>query len=176
MRSRVKSMLTWFQRIADGVAVAMLAAMFLMFCAQIFSRYVLNSPIGWSSELLLTLWLWVIFWAGAFCLRHKDHIRFDLLYLNVPGKVQRVFLILSALGIIIGFGMSFLPTWDYITFYKIKKSAILKWRLDYVFSIYGVFLGVIILRYSVSLIQYLNPKYKITDENADANKDEQVEQ
>ncbi|MEZ8143311.1 C4-dicarboxylate ABC transporter permease [Enterovibrio norvegicus FF-33] len=168
----MKTILLWFQRIADGVAVIMLAAMFLIFCAQIFSRYVLNAPIGWSSELLLTLWLWVIFWTGAFCLRNKDHIRFDLLFLSVPGKVQRIFLILSALGIIIGFGISFLPTWDYITFYKIKKSAILKWRLDYVFSIYGVFLGVIILRYGIALIQYLNPNYKVQDDD----KDEQVEE
>ncbi|EOD77494.1 TRAP-type C4-dicarboxylate transport system [Grimontia indica] len=167
----MKTILHWLQRIADGVAVTMLAVMFLLFCAQIFSRYVLNDPIGWSSEVLLTLWLWVIFWAGAFCLRHKDHIRFDLLFLNVPGKVQRTFLILSALGIIIGFGMSFLPTWDYITFYKIKKSAILKWRLDYVFSIYGIFLGAIILRYGLALIQFLNPNYKVQED-----KDEQVEE
>ncbi|WP_325892854.1 TRAP transporter small permease [Grimontia sp. NTOU-MAR1] len=167
----MKTILHWLQRIADGVAVTMLAVMFLLFCAQIFSRYVLNDPIGWSSEVLLTLWLWVIFWAGAFCLRHKDHIRFDLLFLTVPGKVQRIFLILSALGIIIGFGMSFLPTWDYITFYKIKKSAILKWRLDYVFSIYGIFLGAIILRYGLALIQFLNPNYKVQED-----KDEQVEE
>ncbi|MDD1780754.1 TRAP transporter small permease [Enterovibrio sp. ZSDZ35] len=167
----MKTILHWLQRIADGVAVTMLAVMFLLFCAQIFSRYVLNDPIGWSSEVLLTLWLWVIFWAGAFCLRHKDHIRFDLLFLSVPGKVQRIFLILSALGIIIGFGISFLPTWDYITFYKIKKSAILKWRLDYVFSIYGIFLGAIILRYSLALIQFLNPNYKVQED-----KDEQVEE
>ncbi|RXJ72829.1 C4-dicarboxylate ABC transporter permease [Veronia nyctiphanis] len=160
----MKSILDWIKRIADGVAVIMLAAMFLIFCAQILSRYVFNAPIGWSSELLLTLWLWVIFWAGAFCLQHKDHIRFDLLYLNVPNKAKRVFLIIAAVGVIVGFGASFLPTWDYITFYKIKKSAILKWRLDYVFSIYGVFLGVIILRYVYDLIRYLNPNFEVEDD------------
>lgn len=161
----MKWVLLWLKRIADGVAVMMLAAMFLIFCAQIFSRYVLNEPIGWSAELLLTLWLWVIFWVGAFCLREKDHIRFDLIFHSVPGKAQRVFLILSALALIIGFGASFLPTWDYITFYKIKKSAILKWRLNYVFSIYGIFLGAIIIRYTVTLIQYLNPGYKLPNDD-----------
>lgn len=160
----MRTILNGLQRFADGVAVAMLAVMFLVFCAQIFYRYVLNDPISWSSEVLLTLWLWVIFWAGAFCLRYKDHIRFDLVFLSVPGKVQRIFLILSALGIIIGFGISFLPTWDYITFYKIKKSATLKLRLDYVFSIYGFFLGAIILRYSLALVPLLNPNYKMRED------------
>ena len=52
-----------------------------------------------------------------------------------------------------------LPTWDYITFYKIKKSATLKIRLDYVFSIYGIFLGAIILRYAWEAYQHIHPKH-----------------
>ena len=135
------------RKMADGIAVLMLTAMFLLFCIQIISRYYFNNPLGWSLEVCLTLWLWLIFWAGAFCLRSSDHIRFDILYENTPRKVQRVLFFITAIGIIVGFGISFLPTWDYILFYKIKKSAVLKIRLDYVFSIYGVFLGAIIMRY-----------------------------
>ncbi|MEZ5535902.1 MAG: TRAP transporter small permease subunit [Thiolinea sp.] len=145
------------QQAADGVAALMLAAIFLTFCAQIFSRYVLNYPLGWAQEVGLTLWLWLIFWAGAFCLKHSDHIRFDILYQATPRKVQRIFFILAALGVIIGFALSFLPTWDYITFYKIKKSAILKIRLDYVFSIYGIFLAAIILRYLWAVYEHIHP-------------------
>lgn len=149
--------LSVLQKAADGIAVIMLASLFLMFCAQIFSRYVLNYPLGWAQEVSLTLWLWLIFWASAFCLKHSDHIRFDILYQATPRKIQRIFFILSAIGVVIGFAISFLPTWDYITFYKIKKSAILKIRLDYVFSIYGVFLAAIIIRYAWSAYHHIRP-------------------
>ena len=43
-------------------------------------------------------------------------------------------------------------TVDYITFYKIKKSSTLRIRLDYVFSIYGVFAVAIIVRYLVRAV------------------------
>ncbi|MDP2574320.1 TRAP transporter small permease subunit [Vibrio penaeicida] len=156
----------WLKKAADGIAVTMLAAMFIIFCAQIFSRYALNEPLGWSEELCLTLWLWLIFWTGAFCLKSSDHIRFDILYLSAPKKIQRAMFFLAALGIIVGFGISLAPTWDYITFYKIKKSAILKIRLDYVFSIYGVFLAVIIIRYSWAVYTLINPKRKEEQEKS----------
>lgn len=143
----------------DGIAVLMLTTLFLTFCLQIFARYVLNAPIGWTQELLLTLWLWLILWTTAFCLRSRDHIRFDILYLNMPNAVQRIFFLIAAIAIVFWLAMSFLPTWDYINFYKIKKSATLKIRLNYVFSIYGIFLAVMIMRYLWDIYTHLHPKH-----------------
>jgi len=122
---------------ADNIAAAMLAAMFLTFLVQIISRYLLDLSLGWTVELCLTLWLWLVFWVSSFCARESDHIRFDMLYLSVNKKVQRVFGIIAALGVIVGFMYSFLPTLDYIWFYKIKKSPVMRIPLHYVFSIYG---------------------------------------
>jgi len=159
----VTKFLHWMKRTADNIAAAMLAAMFLTFVLQIVSRYVLTEPLGWTVELLLTLWLWLVFWASAFCVKEQDHIRFDVLYLATPRKIQRVFAVIAAIGIIVGFCYSFLPTLDYITFYKIKKSAILKIRLDYVFSIYGVFIIAIVVRYGWRVVTLLRTRrYKKT--------------
>lgn len=163
------------RKLADGIAVLMLTAMFLLFCIQIISRYFFNNPLGWSLEVCLTLWLWLIFLAGAFCLRSSDHIRFDILYENSPRKLQRVFFLITAIVIIVGFGISFLPTWDYILFYKIKKSAVLKLRLDYVFSIYGVFLGVIIMRYVWEVYRFFRPNEAGGDPGINHPETEQVE-
>jgi hypothetical protein len=38
-------------------------------------------------------------------------------------------------------------TWSYISFYEIKRSAVLGIRLDIVFSIYGVFAVMMVIRY-----------------------------
>lgn len=136
---------------ADVVAAGLLAAMFATFIIQIVARYVVlrfypSADIGWTVELCLTLWVWVVFWGAAFCLRETDHVKFDVLYLTFGPKGRRVMAVTAALVIAAGMLAALPATWDYITFYKIKKSAVLRWRLDYVFSIYGVFATVIVVR------------------------------
>jgi len=39
-----------FRRLANVVAVALMATMFVSFLLQIFFRYVLDSPLGWTSR------------------------------------------------------------------------------------------------------------------------------
>lgn len=143
--------LRWLQARADNVAVGLLTVMFLSFILQIVSRYVFDSPIGWTLELCLTTWLWLVFWEGAFLLDDRDHVRFDMLYLSARKRLRRVLAIVAALGIIVGLIAAMPATYDYITFYKIKKSSTLHIRLDYVFSIYGIFAVAVVTRYLVRL-------------------------
>lgn len=144
----MQSALRWLSARAENVAAALLAAMFLTFVLQIFARYVLLEPFGWTLELCLTLWIWLVFWGAAFVVREKDHVTFDLFYLMVPSKVQRVLALISAAAIVVGFAAALYPTWDYIDFLKIKKSATLKIPLRTVFSIYAVFMVAIIVAYA----------------------------
>ena len=130
----------WLLRIAEGMVAAMLAAMFLTFVLQVFSRFILNQPICWTLEVCLTLWLWLVFWGCAFVVRHDEHVAFDVLYNSVQPGTRRVFALLGAAAIVIGLGISLLPTWDFIDFLKIKKSAILKIPMRTVFSIYIIFI------------------------------------
>lgn len=145
MRATIK----WLKARADNVAVAMLTVMFLTFILQIVARYVLNYPIGWTVELCLTLWLWGVFWGAAFCLDDSDHVKFDILYHAGSARMRRMFALVSAVAIIVGFVAAMPATWDYITFYKIKKSGTLRIRLDYVFSIYAIFAVAVIARYAL---------------------------
>ena len=143
------------RQITDGAAAFMLAALFAVFLVQIAARYLFDVPMGWTVEVCLTLWLWLVFWGGAFCLRPSDHIRFDVLYLSVSRPTQRIFGALAALLIVAAFAVSFLPTVDYVWFYKIKRSNTLGIRLHYVFSIYLLFMIVIIARYGNVLVRFL---------------------
>jgi C4-dicarboxylate transporter, DctQ subunit len=148
----VHSVLRWLNARAENVAVAMLAAMFLTFVAQITSRYVFVHPIGWTVELCLMLWIWIVFWGSAFCVRDNDLVTFDILYLAVGKKPRQVFAIISAVAIVIGLLAALPATWDFITFYKLKKSATLKIRLDYVFSVYAIFAVAVIIRYALRVV------------------------
>jgi C4-dicarboxylate transporter, DctQ subunit len=133
--------------VALDIASVLLGALFIVFLVQIASRYVFNAPALWTLEACLTLWLWVVFWGGAFVLQEKDHVRFDVLYTAVGNRTRRVFAFVSAIAIGGGMLAALPATWSYITFYKIKKSAVIGIRLDIVFAIYGIFAAMLVVRY-----------------------------
>ena len=147
----LRSARNWLKAVADHVTVALLAAMFASFILQIVSRYVFNHPLGWTLEMCLTTWLWLVFWASAFVLRDGDHVKFDLAYVTAGHRTRRLFALVSAVAILAGFLAAMPATIDYITFYQIKKSATLRIRLDYVFSVYGLFAVAIVIRYAMRL-------------------------
>ena len=136
----------WLGRGAEVVAAALLAAMFLTFCLQILTRYVIPGSFGWTLELCLTLWLWLVFWGAAFVVRDRDHVTFDLGYLAAPRRVRRVMALVSAGAVAVALAWSLLPTWDYIDFMRIKRSSTLEIPLRTVFSIYAIFLVAVIAR------------------------------
>lgn len=52
----------WLARRAENVAVLMLVGLFLAFLIQIAFRYLFNLPIGWTHEISVILWLWLVLW------------------------------------------------------------------------------------------------------------------
>jgi C4-dicarboxylate transporter DctQ subunit len=151
----MRKALAWLQARADNVSAGLLAAMFAAFILQIFTRYVMNDPLSWTQEVCVTTWLWLVLWGSAFSLNEHDQVRFDVLYAWVGRPTRRWFAIASAAAICAGFAASFPASLDYITFYKIKKSATLRIRLDIVFSVYGIFAVAIITRYAVRAWQLM---------------------
>jgi C4-dicarboxylate transporter, DctQ subunit len=133
---------------AIDIAALMLGALFIIFLLQIAARYVFSSPLLWTLEACLTLWLWVVFWGAAFVLQEKDHVRFDVLYSAVQVRLRRAFAFVSAVALAGGFLAALPATWSYITFYQIKKSTVIGIRLDIVFSIYGIFAIMMVARYT----------------------------
>ena len=45
--------------------------MFVAFIVQIAFRYLFNFPIGWTSELTVITWLWLVLWGAAFVRQGK---------------------------------------------------------------------------------------------------------
>lgn len=150
----MKGFIKGFSRLTEAIAGGMLAAIFLIFLLQILLRYFFT-PAGWTLELIGILWVWVIFFSCAFIVRERDHVKFDIIYLSVPRRVRQVFAMLAAAAIVVGMLYSFLPTWDYIDWMKIRKTATVrnpfsgeKIPLRTVFSIYAVFMLVVAARYA----------------------------
>ena len=135
-------------RLVDFIAASLLAAIFVIFLLQIISRYVFNSPIGWTLELINTFWLWLIFIGAAFVVRERDHVEFDMLYLAAPRKVRIVFALISAGAIAIAMLWALPATWDWVSFLSRRKN-LLGIPMSWVVFVYIVFMVGTTLRYGL---------------------------
>jgi C4-dicarboxylate transporter DctQ subunit len=138
---------SWLRRRAENVAAAMLAVMFAAFVIQIVFRYFFNFPIGWTSELTVVMWLWLVLWGAAFVVKESEEIRFDLLSAAAKRRTRIAMGIVAALALLVLYGASLPASYSYVTFMKVEKSSYLKIRMDWLFSIYLVFLVAILARY-----------------------------
>lgn len=147
MSSSLLPIRRWLARRAENVAAALLAIMFLAFIVQIVFRYLLNFPIGWTSELSIITWLWLILWGAAFVVRESDEIRFDIIYGAVGPKARRGMAIVAAIALVAIYVVSLPAVVDYVTFMKVQETSYLDIRFDLLFSIYVIFALASIARY-----------------------------
>jgi C4-dicarboxylate transporter DctQ subunit len=138
----------WLRRRAENVAALMLAVMFVCFILQIFFRYVLNSPVGWTEEVSTLMWIWGVLWGAVFVLDEKDEVRFDIIYSAVKERTRRVFTVITGVALVIMYSVSLPAATSYVTFMKVERSAYLGIRLDYLYSIFLLFTVAAIVRYA----------------------------
>ena len=143
----MRSLGAWLRRRAENVAAAMLAVMFAAFIIQIVFRYLFNFPIGWTSELTVVLWLWMVLWGSAFVLSEKEEIRLDLLYSAVGPRARIAMAIVFAVSIVLLYGASLPASYAYVSFMKVEYTSYLKIRFDWMYSIYIIFAVAVIARY-----------------------------
>ncbi|CAN7365344.1 TRAP transporter small permease [Devosia sp. LjRoot3] len=136
----------WLYARAENLLAAMLATMFVVFIIQIVFRYLLNLPIGWTHEISVMMWLWMVLFGTAFVVRDSEEIRFDILYSAAGPRTRRVMVLISSLSLVVLFSISLPAVIDYIAFMKVEKTAYLKIRFDYLYSIYGIFAVAMIVR------------------------------
>ncbi|MCS7268292.1 MAG: TRAP transporter small permease subunit [Geminicoccaceae bacterium] len=131
---------------ADALVGLLLAALFGTFVLQIAFRYLLNWPVGWTVEVCLTLWLWLVLLGAALCVPDREHVRFDALEQRLSPRARRIAGIFVAGALLAGFLAVLGPSWDYVTFYRIKRSATLRIPLSWVFSVFLIFALALVLR------------------------------
>ncbi len=146
-------------QIADWFAAAMFAAVFLIFNYKIFTRYFEHNEAVWADEVLVILFIWIIFWAQAFVLRDGDQITFDLIYRLLPARGQRI-AALARHVLVGGVFLWALPgSLGYIRFLWREHTPVLNWPLDLVYSCFGLFLVAVIVRSLLSVRRLLGSRW-----------------
>lgn len=138
----------WLRRRANDVAVALMALMFVSFLLQIAFRYVLNQPLGWTEEVTVLCWVWVVLWCAAFVLSDAEEIRFDIVSASMPPGVRRGFTVVSSVALIALLAVSLPAAWNYVLFMKREHTAYLHLRLDFMYSVYVLFVLAVMVRHA----------------------------
>ncbi len=147
MQSRLTAAAGWLSRRAENVAATLLIVMFFVFLLQVVFRYLLNLPTGWANELTVICWLWLVPFGAAFVVSEESEIRLDLIYSATSPGLRRIMQLVCAVTLVGLFAVSLPAVIDYVGFMKVQKTAYLKIRFDWLFSIYVVFAVAMIVRY-----------------------------
>jgi TRAP-type C4-dicarboxylate transport system permease small subunit len=146
--NRLTAIGTWLRRRAENVIAALLAIMFVAFLVQILFRYAFRFPIGWTSELTIITWLWLVLFGAAFVVTEREEIRFDLIYGALGRRGRLVTLFVTGLFLIAMYVLSFPAALDYVLFMKVQETAYLDIRFDVLYIIYPVFAVAVVVRYA----------------------------
>jgi len=140
-------MARWLQRGAEHVLAGLLGVMFAAFSIQIVFRYFFNLPTGWTTELTVITWLWMVLWGAAFVVKESEEIRIDLVtsLLGRRGKLAAAALVSTALVAL--YSIALPASWSYVSFMKVEKSSYLKIPMNWLYFIFILFLVAAIGRY-----------------------------
>lgn len=139
------------RRLAEWVAAASIAAVFVLFVVGVGSRYLANRPIAWIDEVVTILSVWSTFWTAALVLKWREFIAFDVIFGVLRPAGQRATLgiaIVAFLGVMLAAMPGMI---DYTMFLWRETTDTLRWRLDYVYAIFPAFFLVIAIRLLVVL-------------------------
>lgn len=148
------------KRGAEVVAAAVFAALFLTFVVQVGMRFLFNRPLAWSDELIVILYILMVFWGAATLLEEKDHVMLDLVYAALPPGGRRVVALLGA-ALTAGLLLALLPpAFDYVRFMHRENTPVLDVPFSVVFAPFLLFVAMIAGRYVVKFVRLLRHDWR----------------
>jgi TRAP-type C4-dicarboxylate transport system permease small subunit len=132
------------------IPIAALLIMFCTFVFQIFSRYILNSPVPWAYEVTVMCYLWMVVLGACYAYRDRSHVTFTLFYDQFGTKAKAFIAFLGNVLMLIAFAYMFLPTCDMILDQMSKQvTSVFKIGLNIVYFPFIPFM-IIIMLYIIS--------------------------
>jgi TRAP-type C4-dicarboxylate transport system permease small subunit len=71
-------------RITIAVSIVTTGLMFTCMILQIIFRYVLATPLSWSEEAAVFLFIWTMMLLASLGVRERFHVRLDLMFIILP--------------------------------------------------------------------------------------------
>lgn len=81
--------------------------MFFVVIYGVYRRYLIRAPVRWTEELARYLMIWMALLASSICQRRDEHVYITFLTDRIPFIVQRAIQVISRLGILFFFYITF---------------------------------------------------------------------
>jgi TRAP-type C4-dicarboxylate transport system permease small subunit len=138
----MNKLLVAVRRAGDFVGVAIFASVFVAINYQVFMRYIMNQPVGWSEEFPTIAFSLAVLWSASFMLNAADHIVFTLFAELLPDWVRRAISTIANIVMAALFTAVLPAVIDFALYMKVLSSPILRIRYDFVFSFFALFVGI----------------------------------
>ena len=142
----------WIERLtrwAGWISAALLGAIFLVILAGVAARYGFARPLAWTDEVVVVLFVWLVFWTGALVVPAREHVAFEIVFEMLPPAGRRV---AGFIGAAITAALLFYATpktIDFIQFLWREKTPVLSLRLDFVYACFALFIAAAGLRFAL---------------------------
>ena len=132
-----------------------LFGMFCVFVVQVFMRYIFKSPLTWSFELTLFLYVYIVMFGACYALRDNEHVCFSMFYDSRSKKEQTFMRIVETVLILIIFALALPSVLDYAWFIKVaslKTTAVLRIQYKYLYSSFVIMMFMVAVRLTLRAI------------------------
>lgn len=99
--------------VEESVPAFLMAAMVLIIVVDVVGRYVFSRPIEGAAELATSMFLGIIFLAGAGAMRRHLHVNIDALVVRLPTKLRAAAYILTNVTMAVGLLILVPVAWHY---------------------------------------------------------------
>ena len=79
----------FLKNLDDWLANLFTVAIVVITILAVFMRYILNDPLQWIEEVLITLYLWAIMLGAVSAMKMRGHVSIDALVVALPKTMQR---------------------------------------------------------------------------------------
>lgn len=148
------------QQVAEAVAAAIFALLFLTFVVQVSARFVFNRPMAWSDELIVVLYIAMVFWTAATLLKEREHVMFDLLYAALPPRGRRALALTGAALMAALMGVLLPYAFDYVRFMHRESTAVMGIPFSLVFAPFLLFVLAVAWMYLHKCWRLLRPGWQ----------------
>ncbi|MDO4269142.1 MAG: TRAP transporter small permease [Eubacteriales bacterium] len=62
---------------------------FVITFLQVLCRFVLKSPLPWSTDVLRLAFTYLVFWGAAWCVKENGHLNVDVFLMALPAAARR---------------------------------------------------------------------------------------
>ncbi len=100
-------------KIIEAIIAFLMGSIIVIIFLQVFFRYVLKNPLGWTGEAACYLFVWMIFIGTYRLLRDREHMCIDILFKKLGTNWQKIcsivyyLLLIPLASILMIYGFSF---------------------------------------------------------------------